>query len=95
MAVEVRPKIVVTFNTDEHEKSNFIKKMKQYLTHMTGNGGPGEQIDIPFIPDKDEEAPDLETFDEEGPEIREADAPQDAAVTYVRLGDLLTDLQTV
>ena len=100
MAVNSQPKIRIEYNVSPKEKSKLIKEMKYALDNLINEKdsvNPNErdrdpdQMEIPYIPDDDEENPDLVVEDEEGPEIREDEGPKEEAgdiVEYVRLKDL-------
>lgn len=85
------PKIQVKFNLSPNEQSQLLNTMKNLLENLI-NGHPKmnsnleEQLEIPFVPEDDEENPDL-THDDEGPEVSKVKEPQEE--DFVRLGDFM------
>lgn len=85
------PKIQVKFNLSPNEQSQLLNTMKNLLENLINdhpkmNSNLEEQLEITFVPEDDEEDPDL-THDDEGPEVSEVKEPQEE--NFVRLGDFM------
>ncbi|XOV91526.1 MAG: hypothetical protein ACFHWX_15090 [Bacteroidota bacterium] len=97
IAVAERPKIKVEFNLDPNEKSEVLARIKDFVLNLSSSYERDIVVlnaidpDTDFIPEEDQEAPDLEVDDTEGPSVTEDDSPKDELreIEYVRLGDLL------
>lgn len=107
LAVHIIPKIRIEYNGNE--KSKFINDMKTMLENLVAENDaiysiqsaahetPKESVGLPkdrFIPEDDEMDPDLRIEDDEGPVIREDQAPEDDVVSgepdnYIELKDLI------
>jgi len=96
MAVNIKPKIKVEFIGQGQEKSKLINELKMFLEdHSKQHNG----VDVientitnneEFIPEPDQEQPDLVLIESTGPEIKEKDEPNSSAgdVEYIQLKDL-------
>ncbi|MEQ9218921.1 MAG: hypothetical protein RLO17_12815 [Cyclobacteriaceae bacterium] len=97
IAVTEKPKIKVEFNLDPDEKSEVLAQIKDFVLNLSSSYQRGAVVlnetdpDADFIPEEDQETPDLEIDDSEGPSITEDESPKDEyrEIEYVRLGDLL------
>tara|TARA_B100000989_G_C19373056_1_gene398261 strand:- start:54 stop:350 length:297 start_codon:yes stop_codon:yes gene_type:complete len=92
-----KPKINVEFNLDPDEKSKVLSRIKDFIFNLSASYERGAVVldqtdpDTDFIPEEDQEMPDLDVDDTEGPSITEDDSPTDEfnGIEYVRLRDLL------
>ncbi|MEQ8339145.1 MAG: hypothetical protein RIA62_17420 [Cyclobacteriaceae bacterium] len=97
IAVSEKPKIKVEINLEPNEKSEVLTRIKDFILNLSSSYERGAVVlnehdpDTDFIPDEDQETPDLDVDDTEGPSITEDDSPTDEfkGIEYVRLGDLL------
>ncbi|MEQ8879216.1 MAG: hypothetical protein RLQ12_06265 [Cyclobacteriaceae bacterium] len=97
IAVAEKPKIKVEFNLDPNEKSEVLARIKDFVLNLSSSYERGTVVlnetdpDTEFIPEEDQEVPDLDVDDTEGPSVTEDDSPKDeyGETVYVRLGDLL------
>ncbi len=100
LAVSHSPKIKIEFNVTDNEKSKLIKRMKEFVETITNdsdaidimvNDEIEDEPNVPYVPDEDQEMPDLEIDDPNGPDVTEDDAPDDdlpSGSDYIRLGDI-------
>ncbi len=96
ISVSEKPKIKVEFNLDPDEKSEVLGQIKDFVLNLSSSYQRGivvlnETDSDDFIPEEDQETPDLKIDDSEGPSITEDESPKDEyrEIEYVRLGDLL------
>lgn len=84
LAVSIHPSIKIEV-TENELKSKIIKNMKTLLEKMKDDpqfdldqllAGSDKQLDLPFVPEEDEEDPDLELEELDGPEVTEEQIPE-------------------